>query len=207
MEVLPAVQQGKRLPLLKTDDSKLELKESETANELTKEKLLSSFHLGKFVPAHLSDPDFAEIYIPDPKTPLNLSEKHQYMYGDLIIEMYGKYKNYYKKTFNPQQITSPFTASQMIDNEQQRVWIYIDEHDCFQGPFSTIEMDHWYNSELLPLDLFIGLIDRQMCVKLSEFINSTYPFDKNPDLYHVKRNPPSGAMSVGVDKKSFRFKE
>src|SRR3990167_4903691 len=169
---------------------------------LTKEKLLACFKPGKFAPAHLSDPAYANIFQQEGRAPMNLSEKHQYMYGDLIIELYGKYKNYYKKTFNPQQISSPFAASQIIEDDQKRAWIYIDENDSFQGPFTTIEMDYWYNSELFPLDLFVGLIDRRMCIRLSEFINSTYPFDKNPEIYHVRRQPPSAVLSVGVDKKN-----
>ena len=175
------------------------------SNPLTKEKLLSLFKLGSNPPRNLTDEDFRAIYIEEPKIPLNLNERHQYSHGDLIIEMYGKYKNIYKKTFNPQQITSPFTACMIIDNEKQRKWVYIDEHDCFQGPFSSIEMDHWYNNELLPLDLLIGLIDRGKCVKLSDFISSTYPFDKNPDIYHVKRTPKT-QPAEDVLRKAFTFK-
>ena len=160
---------------------------------LTKEKILALFKLGKNPPKELADIDKDEeyklVFQMEPKKPLNLSERHQYYHGDLIIEMYGKYKNYYKKTFNPQQITSPFTASQIASDERERIWIYIDERDIFQGPFSSVEMDNWYNSERLPLDLLIGMIKREKCVKLSDFISSTYPFDKNPDIFHVKRTP------------------
>ena len=145
--------------------------------ELTKEKILSIFKLGHWTPGILKQEEFKCIYLEEPKKPLNLNERHQYFHGDLIIEMYGKYKNYYKKTFNPQQISSPFTASMVVANERERIWIYIDENEAFQGPFSTVEMDHWYNNELLPMDLLIGMMDRENCVKLIDFISSTYPFD------------------------------
>lgn len=165
----------------------------DAGGKLTRDKILSLYKFGICPPKELKDidhdPEYKIVYQLEPKKPLNLTERHQYFHGDLIIEMYGKYKNYYKKTFNPQQITSPFTASQLCDDERDRIWIYIDEKDCFQGPFSSVEMDNWYNNERLPLDLLIGIIDREQCVKLSDFISSTYPFDKNPDIFHIKRTP------------------
>ena len=171
---------------------------------VTKDILLSRFKLGRHRPSNLTDENFSSLYVDEPKKPLNLYEHHQYFHGDLIIELYGKYKNYYKKTFNPQQICSPFTASMICDDERSRIWIYIDENEEFQGPFSTIEMDHWYNNEMLPLDLLIGQIDREKCVKLSDFISSTYPFDKNPDLYHV-RHTPKTQPAEDVSRKTFTF--
>ena len=195
-------QQSRPLPVSPAPQS--EDGSATNTGRLTKDRLLSCFRLGAHTPSNLRDEDFKTIFLEEPKKPLNLNERHQYFHGDLIIEMYGKYKNYYKKTFNPQQITSPFTASQIVDDEKARVWIYIDESDYFQGPFTSVEMDHWYNSELLPLDLLIGMLDRDRCVKLSDFISSTYPFDKNPDIYHVKRTPktqPAGDVQV----KAFTF--
>lgn len=59
-----------------------------------------------------------------------------------------------------------------------------------QGPFNSLEMDNWYNKGFLPMDLMVGLADREKCVKLSDFISSTYPFKKNPDLYHTIKDKP-----------------
>ena len=51
--------------------------------------------------------------------------------GDSFIEPNLKYKNYYKKVFNPKQIGSPFTAAQIIENSNRRIWIYLDQNDKF----------------------------------------------------------------------------
>ena len=152
---------------------------------LNKTSLLALFALGKHRPVEQQSEELSLVFSQEPRVPLNIQERHQYFHGDLIIEKYGKYKNYYRKTFNPQQIASPFTASDVVSDPEVRTWVYIDEHNCFQGPFSSLEMDHWYNNELLPLDLLIGLIDREQCLKLCDFISATYPFEKNPQVYHV----------------------
>lgn len=119
----------------------------------------------------------------------NLSHRYdKVQLGDNIIEGSSKYKNYYKKVFNPKQIFSPFAASQMIEVDYKRIWVYVDKDDKMQGPFSSAEMDNWYNKQLLPLDLLLGLANRERFVKLSDFISCTYPFDKNPELYHTKKH-------------------
>ena len=81
---------------------------------------------------------------------------------------------------------SPFAASQIIDSATLKAWIYVDENDCIQGPYSTNEMDYWYNNRHLPMDLLIGLVDRERCIRLGDFILASYPFSKNPTL-HIKR--------------------
>lgn len=43
-------------------------------------------------------------------------------------------------------------------------------------------MDNWYNSHYFPMDLLLGLADRERCIRLGDFIISTYPFSKNPNL-------------------------
>ena len=98
---------------------------------LNKDSLLAAFKVSTVVPDTLLSEDMIGIRSEEPKRPLNLNERHQYFHGDLIIEKYGKYKNYYKKTFNPQQIQSPFLASQIVEEDKVRVWIYIDEDDNF----------------------------------------------------------------------------
>ncbi len=103
-----------------------------------------------------------------------------------ISEAKAKYKNNYKRIFNPSHVISPFAASQIIDDVNERIWIYIDEYDSIQGPFTTNEMDFWYNNRHFPMDLLIGLADRERCIRLGDFILSTYPFAKNPNI-HLKR--------------------
>lgn len=43
-------------------------------------------------------------------------------------------------------------------------------------------MDNWYNQHLFPMDLLIGLADRDRSIQLGDFVISTYPFSKNPNL-------------------------
>ena len=68
-----------------------------------------------------------------------------------------------------------------MEDVNERIWVYIDEYDVIQGPFTTVEMDHWYNQHYFPMDLLIGLADRERCIRLGDFIISTYPFSKNPN--------------------------
>ena len=84
--------------------------------------------------------------------PLNNNPKYDSYVGDMAIELNTKYKNFYKKVFNPKQIVSPFIASQIIQNPQDPIWVYLDDQDNIQGPFSSIVMDNWYNQGLLPMD-------------------------------------------------------
>lgn len=120
--------------------------------------------------------DYFEVFSDKILHPANWNPKYKRAFGDIILEPTTKYKNYYKKVFNPKQILSPFTASQVIEHSSKRIWIYVDQKNKIQGPFTALEMDNWYNKGFLPLDLLIGLADREKCVKLSDFISSTYPF-------------------------------
>jgi hypothetical protein len=40
---------------------------------------------------------------------------------------------------------SPFTGSGYADTPTLRVWYYLDENNKIQGPFTSIEMDHWFD--------------------------------------------------------------
>ena len=37
-------------------------------------------------------------------------------------------------------------ASDLVQNENERIWIYIDQYNSIQGPFTTLEMDWWFNN-------------------------------------------------------------
>ena len=111
--------------------------------------------------------------------PSLLNDQHKtFDVKDFIIDQKSKYKNTYKRIFNPNLVVSPFAASQLVDDPTERCWIYIDEHDFIQGPFSSSEMDNWYNNKCFPMDLLIGLSDRERSIRLGDFILSTYPFNK-----------------------------
>jgi hypothetical protein len=131
--------------------------------------------------------NYPEIFSESSKIPLLKNDPEiKFEISNFVSEPKGKYRNNYKRIFNPKQITSPFASCEIIEDFNERIWIYIDEFDTIQGPFTTVEMDNWYNQQFFPMDLLIGLADRERCIRLGDFIISTYPFSKNPNL-HIKR--------------------
>lgn len=74
-------------------------------------------------------------------------------------------------------ISSPFSKSGLTENIQQKVWIYLDESKEIQGPFSTIDMDQWFNDGYLDPDLLVGLNYRDRLVPLKSFLEVSAFFD------------------------------
>ena len=91
------------------------------------------------------------------------------------------------RVFNQDAIKNPFFLSGITVQKQKCLWVYLDEDDCLQGPFSSEQMDLWFNEKLLPFDLFVGVWGRQKMVQLADFIMATYPFQKNPKIYLKKQ--------------------
>lgn len=153
------------------------------------ESLLGLYNIGIPAPLNLQEllQKMPDVFVEKPILPLNLQQIFEFYSGDSAIENEMKYKNIYKKVFNPKQIISPFTASQILPDDKTWDWCYLDGEDRIQGPFNSVVMDNWYNLGQLPMDLLVGLKDREKFVKLSDFINSTYPFNKNPEIYHTKK--------------------
>ncbi|EAR95634.1 GYF domain protein (macronuclear) [Tetrahymena thermophila SB210] len=62
------------------------------------------------------------------------------------------------KKRNSKSATSPFSQSPMMKSVQldERGWFYIDEQDCIQGPFTSIEMDNWYLKGYFLPTLLVG---------------------------------------------------
>lgn len=80
---------------------------------LTKQAVLNSFPRSimtntKYQPLI---EDYFEVFAKKILQPVNTDIKYKTHTGDIIVEPSSKYKNYYKKVFNPKQILSPFTAS------------------------------------------------------------------------------------------------
>ncbi|KAL4453733.1 hypothetical protein ABPG74_009629 [Tetrahymena malaccensis] len=62
------------------------------------------------------------------------------------------------KKRNSKSAISPFSQSPMMKSVQldERGWFYIDEQDCIQGPFTSIEMDNWYLKGYFLPTLLVG---------------------------------------------------
>ncbi|KAL4497987.1 hypothetical protein ABPG72_014844 [Tetrahymena utriculariae] len=62
------------------------------------------------------------------------------------------------KKRNSKSVISPFSQSPMMKSVQldERGWFYIDEQDCIQGPFTSIEMDNWYLKGYFLPTLLVG---------------------------------------------------
>ena len=50
-----------------------------------------------------------------------------------------------------------------------REWFYLDEEKVVQGPFTTLEMDHWFSSNLLYDQLLIKFTESGKLMKLEDF--------------------------------------
>ena len=46
-------------------------------------------------------------------------------------------------------IRAPFSSSGLSSDLGERVWFYIDEQNEIQGPFTTLEMDSWFDKGFL----------------------------------------------------------
>ena len=90
------------------------------------------------------------------------------------------------RVFNQDAIQKPFFLSGITSQRDKLMWLYVDEHDRLQGPFSSIQMDAWYEQKMLPFDLLVGVWGKSKMVRLGDFVMATYPFQKNPKIYLKK---------------------
>lgn len=65
---------------------------------------------------------------------------------------------------------APFSTSGMLENPHEKEWVYLDEDGDLQGPFSTLDMDQWYNNGYFDLDLLVGLNTRDRLIPLRTLI-------------------------------------
>lgn len=79
-------------------------------------------------------------------------------------------------------IFSPFSKSRMAENSQEKVWVYLDDEKEIQGPFSTIDMDQWFNEGYLDPDLLVGLNYRDRLVPLKTFLEVSSFFDNYSNI-------------------------
>jgi hypothetical protein len=81
---------------------------------------------------------------------------------------------------------SPFTTSKYADDLSARVWYYVDEQTKVQGPFTSIEMDHWYDSGYFFYELLIRFKEHNDFIKLIDLFGKMETVIETPKLddYH-----------------------
>ena len=50
------------------------------------------------------------------------------------------------RVFNQNAIKNPFFLSGITDQKTKSIWVYIDEDEQLQGPFSSDQMDFWFKN-------------------------------------------------------------
>jgi hypothetical protein len=70
---------------------------------------------------------------------------------------------------------SPFTASGYADTPTVRVWYYVDEMNRIQGPFTSIEMDCWFDNGFFFNELLIRFKENNDFVRLIDLFGKTEP--------------------------------
>lgn len=81
--------------------------------ELTRERVIDSWERASATFESLKSlvEDYEEVFCSEAIPPINSNPKFAALLGNQVLEPNAKYKNQYKKVFNPKQILSPFTAS------------------------------------------------------------------------------------------------
>lgn len=84
---------------------------------------------------------------------------------------------------------SPFSSSGFTEDLALRVWYYIDEQDNVQGPFTSLEMDNWFDQGYFFNELLIRFKSNNQFYKLIELFgkiatsslpNTAAVIDKQP---------------------------
>ena len=83
---------------------------------------------------------------------------------------------------------SPFLNSGYAETPTSRVWYYIDEGDAIQGPFTSLEMDFWFDSGFFFNELLIRIKENNDFVKLIQLFGKT-------EIIQVYRPVPFGMIS------------
>jgi GYF domain. len=76
---------------------------------------------------------------------------------------------------------SPFSNSGYAEDPSLRVWYYIDEADRIQGPFTSLEMDHWFDSGFFFNELLIRFKEQNDFIKLVDLFGKT----EQPQNYRI----------------------
>ncbi len=90
---------------------------------------------------------------------------------------------------------SPFSASGQVENLEAKVWYYIDEAGDSQGPFTTLQMDEWYDHKFFENDLQIRRAGQDKFAKLIDALTRSdnsagRTFQKQGDFQRGQYNKP-----------------
>lgn len=89
---------------------------------------------------------------------------------------------------------SPFSNSGLVENLEAKVWYYIDEEGNSQGPFTTLQMDEWYDAKYFENDLQIRRAGQDNFSKLIDALTKSdsgagRPFQKQGQFERGQYKP------------------
>lgn len=134
---------------------------TKTHTKLDRSKILSAFDSKKIKVVDLLDvlSKFPEIFSaapfePECKKPFDLDP------NDAILPapQYPHRKSESGFSFSRPKVVipkSPFSTSNLVKDPTERGWYYVDELDILQGPFTSLEMDNWFDQGYLFNELLI----------------------------------------------------
>jgi len=94
---------------------------------------------------------------------------------------------------------SPFASSGYIEDPALRVWYYLDETSNVQGPFTSLEMDHWFDNGFLFHELLIRLREKNDFVKLIQLFGKTEIIQQMRPVPFGEMTPVQGDQGVRSD--------
>jgi len=186
----------------------------QTFPKISKEKILQSFKLPRQKNAEVLEGLFdimAEVFSKEPIEPENYFTSNDQNPNEAILENVATPKPMRlvtkKKVFVAK---SPFISSGYVEDPTLRVWYYLDESNQIQGPFTTLEMDHWFDNGYFFNELLIRLREKNEFVQLIqlfgkvELINCYVPASDGVRSDGLKRDPLSSSKR-GDQRSVFNF--
>lgn len=92
---------------------------------------------------------------------------------------------------------SPFISSGYIEDPTLRVWFYIDEQSQIQGPFTSLEMDHWFDNGFLFNELLIRLKENNDFVPLKQLFGKVEYYQVYVPSFGAGESTDQGVLSKG----------
>lgn len=94
---------------------------------------------------------------------------------------------------------NPFVSSGYADSPTLRVWYYLDEKDRVQGPFTSIEMDVWFEAGFLFNELLIRFKEQNDFIKLIDLFGKTETQLITIQKSNVEKDFPSPSPQKLID--------
>jgi len=188
----------------------------QTYPKITKDKLLQTFKLPRRKDVEVLQGLFdimPEVFSKDPIEPENYFQNNDQNPNEAILESATTPKPMRlvtkKKVFVSK---SPFSSSGYVEDPTLRVWYYLDESNQVQGPFTSLEMDHWFDNGYLFNELLVRVKEKNDFVQLIqlfgkvEFINCYVP-DTGVRSDGLKRDNPLSSSKKERSVFNFGFDE